>query len=87
MVHDGRQYSLYPQRAVLRPATSMENRAAEGNNTFYQLPEEETLADWRDAVPKDFQFAVKASRYLAHVEKVNDLARAPGRLREMVGRG
>lgn len=40
------------------------------NNTFYRLPERRTLAVWRDSVPRDFVFAVKASRYLTHMKKL-----------------
>jgi len=46
--------------------------AAEVNNTFYQLPEEQTLEAWREAVPPGFRFAVKASRYLTHMKKLKD---------------
>ncbi len=42
------------------------------NNTFYQLPDEETLRTWRDAVPERFVFAVKASRYITHMKKLKD---------------
>jgi hypothetical protein len=31
---------------------------AEVNNSFYRLPEKETLLRWRDAVPEDFVFSV-----------------------------
>jgi uncharacterized protein YecE (DUF72 family) len=42
------------------------------NNTFYHLPREQTMANWNDRVPAGFLFAVKASRYIAHVKKLND---------------
>jgi uncharacterized protein YecE (DUF72 family) len=42
------------------------------NNSFYQLPEEETLETWRNTVPDDFIFAVKASRYITHMKKLKD---------------
>jgi uncharacterized protein YecE (DUF72 family) len=42
------------------------------NNTFYQLPEKKTLKQWRDLVPKDFLFCVKASRYITHMKKLKD---------------
>lgn len=45
---------------------------AEINNTFYQLPKEKTLADWREAVPPDFVFPVKASQYITHRKKLTD---------------
>lgn len=45
---------------------------AEINNTFYQLPKEKTLLRWRDTVPEDFIFSVKASRYITHMKKLKD---------------
>lgn len=47
-------------------------RSVEINNSFYQLPAEETLADWRETVPEDFQFAFKANRYITHMKKLKD---------------
>jgi uncharacterized protein YecE (DUF72 family) len=46
--------------------------AAEINNTFYQLPHRETLESWRDATPREFAFACKASRYITHMKKLKD---------------
>jgi uncharacterized protein YecE (DUF72 family) len=42
------------------------------NNSFYRLPREETLARWRDTVPPGFVFAVKGSRYITHMKKLQD---------------
>ena len=42
------------------------------NNSFYRLPSEKTLREWRDIVPDDFIFSVKASRYITHVKKLKD---------------
>jgi uncharacterized protein YecE (DUF72 family) len=42
------------------------------NNTFYMLPKEETFVNWRKAVPDNFLFAVKASRYITHNKKLKD---------------
>jgi len=47
-------------------------QTAEINNTFYQLPAQDTFAQWRDSVPKGFSFAVKASRYITHIKKLKD---------------
>ena len=44
--------------------------SVEINNSFYMLPKIETLAAWRDATPKDFEFAIKASRFLTHNKKL-----------------
>jgi uncharacterized protein YecE (DUF72 family) len=42
------------------------------NNTFYRLPTVSALEAWRDAVPDNFIFAVKASRFLTHNKKLKD---------------
>lgn len=42
------------------------------NNTFYQLPRESTFLQWRENSPRDFTFAVKASRYITHMKKLKD---------------
>jgi len=42
------------------------------NNTFYQLPEEKTLRDWRDQAGEEFNFSIKASRYITHMKKLKD---------------
>lgn len=59
------------------------------NNSFYHLPQEETLLNWRDKVPDDFVFAVKGSRYLTHMKKLKNpeegLAKFFGRI-ETLGR-
>jgi uncharacterized protein YecE (DUF72 family) len=44
----------------------------EVNNAFYRLPEEATFDNWRRSVPADFDFAVKASRYLTHVRRLRE---------------
>lgn len=46
--------------------------SVEINATFYRLPSPETLDAWREAVPPDFRFAVKASRYITHMKKLKD---------------
>ncbi|WP_340105097.1 DUF72 domain-containing protein [Rhodohalobacter sp. 8-1] len=44
----------------------------EVNNTFYNLPEPETLEDWVNRVPDNFTFAAKANRYITHMKKLNE---------------
>lgn len=41
------------------------------NNSFYRLPEISSFRAWRDNSPKDFLFAVKASRFFTHMKKLN----------------
>ena len=42
------------------------------NNSFYRLPTAETFAAWRQAVPENFVFSVKASRFITHLKKLKD---------------
>jgi uncharacterized protein YecE (DUF72 family) len=42
------------------------------NNSFYKLPEAATLQAWKDAVPANFIFAAKGSRYITHMKKLKD---------------
>ena len=44
--------------------------SAEINNTFYRLPEIDTLRAWRETVGAEFVFSVKASRYITHMKKL-----------------
>ncbi len=46
--------------------------SVEINRSFYRLPTVENVAAWRDATPDDFQFAVKASRYITHMKKLKE---------------
>ena len=42
------------------------------NNSFYRLPSEKTLQNWRETAGSSFTFAVKASRYITHMKKLKD---------------
>jgi uncharacterized protein YecE (DUF72 family) len=42
------------------------------NNTFYHLPQEQTLKKWQKLAPAEFLFAVKANRYITHIKKLKD---------------
>jgi uncharacterized protein YecE (DUF72 family) len=44
----------------------------EVNNSFYRLPTRETVKSWRDTVPDDFIFAIKASRFITHMKRLRD---------------
>lgn len=56
--------------------------AVEVNNTFYRMPRASVLAGWREAVPAEFRFAVKAPRRISHQAKLADCADAVGYLAE-----
>ena len=42
------------------------------NNSFYHLPSEAALDQWRRTTPADFVFAAKASRYITHMKKLRE---------------
>jgi uncharacterized protein YecE (DUF72 family) len=52
----------------------------ENNGSFYRLPKPQTFASWRAGTPDGFVMAVKASRYLTHVRRLNDPAEPVERL-------
>lgn len=47
-------------------------QTVELNNAFYRLPSVEAFETWATQVPEDFVVAVKASRYLTHVKRLQD---------------
>lgn len=44
----------------------------EVNNSFYHLLSEKAVKNWVESTPKNFIFAVKASRYITHMKKLKD---------------
>jgi uncharacterized protein YecE (DUF72 family) len=49
-------------------------RTVELNNPFYRLPTPEMFVRWRESTPGDFDFAVKASRYITHIKRLRNVA-------------
>jgi len=47
-------------------------KTVEINNSFYHLPSAETFRLWKRESPRDFIFAVKASRYITHMKKLKN---------------
>jgi uncharacterized protein YecE (DUF72 family) len=43
------------------------------NASFYRLPALKTVNNWREAAPKHFIFAVKGSRLITHIKRLNNL--------------
>jgi uncharacterized protein YecE (DUF72 family) len=70
-----------PQRAWLE-AYAQEFDTVEVNAAFYRLPKRETFERWRDTVPAGFTMAVKASRYLTHIRRLQDPQEPVARLME-----
>jgi uncharacterized protein YecE (DUF72 family) len=49
-------------------------RTVELNNSFYNLPAASIFTRWRERTPEGFVMAVKMSRYLTHIKKLNEPA-------------
>jgi uncharacterized protein YecE (DUF72 family) len=61
-----------PQRRWLEHYATLFD-TVEVNNTFYRLPRREAVASWVEGSPPGFLFAVKASRYLTHVKRLQGM--------------
>ena len=48
--------------------------AVELNNTFYRLPQKSMVESWREQVPEDFRFSVKATQRITHFKRLKDAA-------------
>jgi uncharacterized protein YecE (DUF72 family) len=44
------------------------------NGTFYGMQRPDAFAEWAEAVPDDFVFAVKAPRFITHMRRLHDAA-------------
>jgi uncharacterized protein YecE (DUF72 family) len=62
-----------PQRSELAYAAER-FPAIEINGTFYSLQRPEYFSAWAAAVPDDFEFALKGSRFVTHNKKLKDTA-------------
>jgi uncharacterized protein YecE (DUF72 family) len=66
---------FYPQALGARgwlPFYAATFDTVELNSPFYRLPRAATFRAWAAAVPPDFVFAVKASRFLTHIKRLNE---------------
>jgi uncharacterized protein YecE (DUF72 family) len=61
-----------PQRRWLERYAE-EFETVEVNNTFYRLTTENAVRGWVDRTPAGFVFAVKASRYITHIKRLQEL--------------
>jgi uncharacterized protein YecE (DUF72 family) len=47
--------------------------SVEINGSFYSLQRPSSYARWAESVPEDFIFAVKGSRFISHMKKLNEI--------------
>jgi uncharacterized protein YecE (DUF72 family) len=70
-----------PQSRWLEHYATLFN-TVEVNATFYRLQKPEAVARWVEVTPPDFVFSIKASRYLTHIKRLQDLRAGLERLME-----
>lgn len=54
------------------------------NATFYRLPSTQAVRRWVDQTPRRFQFAIKASRFLTHINRLRDPDEPLARMKEVL---
>jgi len=67
---------FYPPRCPPRKWLEFYARhfdTVEINATFYRLPRREAVANWVTGSPPGFVFAVKMSRYITHIKRLQDV--------------
>lgn len=64
-----------PSRNFL-PFYAAEFPTTEVNYSFYHLPKPSTYERWRTLVPDGFLFSVKASRFITHIKRLDDVTDA-----------
>ena len=69
--------SFYPEKLAAKdmlPYYSERFRSVELNNTFYRLPQKSMVESWKEQVPDNFQFSVKASQRITHFKRLKEAA-------------
>jgi uncharacterized protein YecE (DUF72 family) len=64
---------FYPEKLPAKKRLDHYSRSfdtVEVNASFYHLPAETTFRKWKETVPDEFTFAVKASRYITHLKRL-----------------
>jgi uncharacterized protein YecE (DUF72 family) len=49
-------------------------QAVEINNTFYRLPQPSMMENWKEQVPANFRFSIKATQRITHIRRLNNVA-------------
>jgi uncharacterized protein YecE (DUF72 family) len=80
--------TFYPQKLAQREwlahyAAAFET--VEINSTFYRLPSADAVKNWIEQTPREFRFAVKASRYITHIKRLNSPEKYVERFLEAIG--
>jgi uncharacterized protein YecE (DUF72 family) len=71
--------SFYPQTIVAKDMLSYYSarfNAVELNNTFYRRPQPSMIENWKNQVPANFRFTVKASQGITHFRRLKNAGEA-----------
>jgi uncharacterized protein YecE (DUF72 family) len=69
--------NFYPEDLPAKEMLSYYSRrlpAVEINNTFYRLPQVSMIENWREQVPPEFRFSIKATQRITHIKRLNNCA-------------
>ena len=69
--------NFYPEDLPAKEMLAYYSRrlpAVEINNTFYRLPQASMIENWRDQVPANFRFSIKATQRITHIKRLKNCA-------------
>ena len=69
--------NFYPEDLPAKEMLSYYSRrlpAVEINNTFYRLPQASMIENWKEQVPPEFRFSIKATQRITHIKRLNNCA-------------
>jgi len=64
---------FYPTHKNKLEYFSQQFKTVEINYSFYHLPSPATYQNWYEQTPKDFLFALKASRFITHIKRIKNV--------------
>jgi uncharacterized protein YecE (DUF72 family) len=79
--------SFYPEDLPAKEMLAYYSRklpAVEINNTFYRLPQPAMIENWKEQVPEEFRFSIKATQRITHIKRLNNAAEETKYLLETV---
>jgi len=85
--YDSWRGGLYPEREPKRRWLELYAQhfdTVEVNSTFYRLARRDAVAAWVTQTPPDFEFTVKASRYLTHIKRLVEIEQGIARFYEPI---
>ncbi|HYX31182.1 MAG TPA: DUF72 domain-containing protein [Pyrinomonadaceae bacterium] len=80
--------NFYPEDLPAKEMLAYYSRrlpAVEINNTFYRLPQPSMIENWKEQVPPEFRFSIKATQRITHIKRLNNCADETKYLLETAG--